>query len=56
MTNDVWRKSSYSGMNNECVELSVRLELTSVRDSKNPEPTLRIEHTAWSVFLAAVRA
>jgi len=30
----IWRKSSYSGTSNDCVE--VRRTLDAVRDSKNP--------------------
>ena len=51
MTN--WRKSSYSGAQNACVE--VRRDLTAVRDSKNPEPALRINRDAWLRFLRTVR-
>ncbi len=51
-----WRKSSYSGAQNACVELLVRQDVTHVRDSKNPEPTLRVDRDAWSDFLAAVQA
>jgi hypothetical protein len=36
---DVWRKSSYSGGDSNCVEL--RNDLTAIRDTKNPTgPTL----------------
>lgn len=44
-----WRKSSYSGTNSECVELTAG----AVRDSKNPSgPVLRVDVTA---LVAAVR-
>ena len=48
-----WRTSSYSGYNNNCVE--VRRDLTAVRDSKNPGLVLRMNHTAWLRFLGTVR-
>lgn len=51
----IWRKSSYSGNDNDCVELSVRRDTTGIRDSKNHGPALRIERDAWLVFLATVR-
>lgn len=39
---EVWRKSSFSGNANECVEVVGSLD--RVRDSKNPAgPTLRID-------------
>ena len=48
-----WRKSSHTGADNNCVE--VRRDLTAIRDSKNPEPVLRINHAAWLRFLGMVR-
>lgn len=48
-----WRKSSYSGNDNNCVE--VRRDLAAVRDSKNPGPVLRIDRAAWARFLGTVR-
>jgi hypothetical protein len=48
-----WRKSSYSGADNNCVE--VRRDLNAVRDSKNPGPMLRIERDSWLRFLGTVR-
>ncbi|HEX3783345.1 MAG TPA: DUF397 domain-containing protein [Pseudonocardiaceae bacterium] len=38
---EVWRKSSYTSANNECVEVAGSLD--RVRDSKNPEPILRVD-------------
>jgi hypothetical protein len=48
-----WRKSSYSGADNNCVE--VRRDLTAVRDSKNPGPELRVNRDAWTRLLGTVR-
>jgi hypothetical protein len=46
-----WRKSSYSGQQNACVEL--RRDLAAARDSKNPTgPSLRVDLGA---FLADVK-
>lgn len=44
----VWRKSTYSGGTNECVECSYR---QGVRDSKNANgPVLAIGGQAWVNF------
>ncbi len=53
-----WRKSSYSGANNECVELAVGVDGSAVRDSKLGEsgPVLRLDAAAFASFLGAVKA
>lgn len=49
--NTIWRKSSVSGDNTQCVELA---HAGMVRDSKNSAgPTLRVE---LSSMLAAIKA
>jgi hypothetical protein len=46
---DEWRKSSFSGGDNECVEISL---LGAVRDSKNPNgPILRFANL-WKAIVA----
>jgi hypothetical protein len=41
VTNFYWRKSSYSSLNGDCVELTNTLD--AVRDSKDPHgPTLKV--------------
>jgi hypothetical protein len=53
-TNQIWRKSSRSSAENTCVELSVGLPRTRVRDSKNPAgPTLAVD---LEVLLTAVKS
>ncbi|RLV66257.1 regulatory protein [Streptomyces sp. CBMAI 2042] len=49
----VWHTSSYSGGNNECVEIAPNLpHLIPVRDSKRPTgPVLTFGHTAWQTFV-----
>ncbi|WP_030391337.1 DUF397 domain-containing protein [Kitasatospora purpeofusca] len=53
-----WRKSSYSNGQGDCIEVADRLsDIVPVRDSKDPHgPTLAFSTTAWTSFLAAIRA
>lgn len=53
-----WRKSSFSGANNNCVEVACNLPgIIAIRDSKNPAgPALAITRTHWAAFTAAVKA
>ncbi|MBV7696611.1 DUF397 domain-containing protein [Streptomyces sp. TRM70350] len=55
---DAWVKSSYSQGNGACVEIkSPVLSAISVRDSKVTEgPVLAFPSTAWSAFVASVKA
>ncbi|MEU0163189.1 DUF397 domain-containing protein [Streptomyces sp. NPDC006261] len=48
-----WRTSSYSGGNNECVEVAPNLpHLIPVRDSTRPTgPVLTFRHDAWQAFI-----
>ena len=51
--NPVWRKSSRSGSEGNCVEVARSSEsITAVRDSKNPTaPALNFPTLTWSHFL-----
>ena len=52
----MWRKSSYSGAGNDCVEIAVAPGIAAVRDSKNPDgPRLRFDAVSWSDFLTRAR-
>lgn len=62
-TNLTWRKASFSGNNNNCVEVAVHGDNVLIRDSKylrNPgndpafQPLITISLTQWAAFLAAV--
>jgi Domain of unknown function (DUF397) len=52
----VWRKSSYSGGNGDCVEVGWPADAVAVRDSKNPDgPRLTFGADQWRAFLTEVR-
>lgn len=50
----IWRKSSYSGGQGECLELAHNVPaLAPVRDSKNPGgPVISFNRDAWHAFIA----
>jgi hypothetical protein len=58
LSNAVWRKSSYSGANNNCVEVAGNLpHVVAVRDSKDPHgPALVISREEWRVLTAEIAA
>ncbi|WP_330344463.1 DUF397 domain-containing protein [Streptomyces longwoodensis] len=49
-----WRSSTYSGGNNECVEIAGNIPaLIPVRDSKRPAgPVIAFTPHAWRAFIA----
>jgi hypothetical protein len=50
----MWRKSSYSGAGNDCVEIALVETGAAVRDSKNPNGSrLRFAGNEWASFLEA---
>jgi len=52
-----WRKSSYSGGSQDCVEIAGNLVgAVGVRDSKDPNgPALVFAPRAWRAFIAGVK-
>ena len=55
LTGARWRTSTYSGGNNECVEIADNLpDLVPVRDSKRhpAAPAIAFGREAWCVFVA----
>lgn len=53
----IWRKSSHSGGQGDCLELAHNIPaLAPVRDSKNPAgPVIPFSRDAWGVFVAHLR-
>jgi hypothetical protein len=52
-----WRKSSYSGAQNNCVEVAPVREGAAVRDSKDSAgPELRFPVEPWRAFIGAVKS
>ncbi|MEV5934369.1 DUF397 domain-containing protein [Streptomyces sp. NPDC052079] len=51
-----WRSSTYSGGNNECLELAHNVPaLAPVRDSKEPAgPVILFGWSAWGAFVAGL--
>jgi Domain of unknown function (DUF397) len=58
MSRAVWRKSSWSGGNGNCVEAAANLPgIVAVRDSKDPDgPVLAFSTAEWRTFTAGVKA
>lgn len=51
-----WRKSSYSSSEGgQCVEIATCPHTIHIRDSKNPEPTLRVTPTTWTAFTTGLK-
>jgi hypothetical protein len=53
---DVWRKSTRSGGQGNCVEVAATPTAVGVRDSKDPTgPLLVFTRTEWRAFVAGVK-
>jgi hypothetical protein len=54
----IWRKSTYSGGHNECVEVTDNVPgILRVRDSKRPTgPVLGFSRAAWAAFVGLANA
>ena len=53
----VWRKSSHSGTQGNCVEVATDMTgIVAVRDSKHPHGAfLAVSRTAWAAFVAGIQ-
>ncbi|WP_394297192.1 DUF397 domain-containing protein [Streptomyces rimosus] len=60
LVNVTWRKSSYSGGQDECLEIADGLPTGSsvpVRDSKRPDgPHLLFPASSWAAFVGSLSA
>jgi hypothetical protein len=53
----LWRTSTRSSANGQCVEVATLNGATAVRDSKNPAgPALTFRSAEWAAFTAGIRA
>ncbi|MET7692258.1 DUF397 domain-containing protein [Streptomyces sp. NPDC005483] len=51
-----WFKSTYSSSEGgQCVEVAEETGAIHIRDSKHPEPTLRVTPTTWTAFTTALK-
>ncbi|MGC0338824.1 DUF397 domain-containing protein [Streptomyces sp. SLBN-8D4] len=51
-----WFKSTYSGSEGgQCVEVASCAHTIHIRDSKNPEPTLRVTPATWTAFTTTLK-
>ncbi|MEV7009915.1 DUF397 domain-containing protein [Streptosporangium sp. NPDC051022] len=56
LTNAVWRRSSHSGGNGNCVEVATVGDAVALRDSKDPDgPKLTFSRAVWSDFVATLK-
>jgi hypothetical protein len=52
----MWRKSSYSNGQANCVEVAFVESAVALRDSKNPNPVMTFTPGNWDAFVTVLRA
>jgi len=53
----VWRKSRYSAVSGDCVEVSFQADQVLIRDSKDPSGgVLSVSCLGWKGFIEAIKA
>ncbi|ONI85260.1 hypothetical protein ALI144C_13180 [Actinosynnema sp. ALI-1.44] len=56
-TSKMWRKSSHSNPENACVEVTVGVESTGIRDSKNPAGGhLTVNAASFTALLNSIKS
>ncbi|WP_326665920.1 DUF397 domain-containing protein [Streptomyces canus] len=51
-----WFKSTYSSSEGgACLEVALGPQAIHIRDSKNPEPTLRVTPVTWTAFTTTLK-
>jgi hypothetical protein len=51
-----WRKSTYSGSSDNCVEVAALSRAIVIRDSKDPDgPRIYVGRSAWTELVRSVR-
>jgi hypothetical protein len=57
MTDRVWRKSSYSGQQGNCVEIAGDKELIAIRNSNHPDAgTILFDRAEMAAWIAGCKA
>ena len=57
LSSALWRKSSYSSQNGQCVEIARLSQGVAVRDSKDPEGgKLLVDSASWRHFLHTLKS
>jgi hypothetical protein len=56
MERNVWRKSTRSSSNGQCVEVMITDDAVLVRDTKDrSKPSHRFTHEEWAAFVGGVQ-
>jgi len=56
MTEQVWRKSSFSQGNGNCIEIAGVEDSVLIRESDDPATVVKTSRAKWVAFLAGAKA